>query len=58
MKRFLKTAKHTIPILLLSIHLFFSIWGDFISLSSCGDGMCQTLDEDDIPIKRPITPND
>ncbi|MDE6875313.1 MAG: hypothetical protein K2P87_12740 [Lachnospiraceae bacterium] len=58
MKRFLKTAKHVIPVLLLSTSLSLGILGDFISLLSWGDGMCQTLDEDDIPIKRPITPND
>ncbi|MDE7210539.1 MAG: hypothetical protein K2O03_03730 [Lachnospiraceae bacterium] len=42
----------------LSITLFFGIFHGFGFPFGWRDGVCQTLDEDDMPAPKPITPND
>lgn len=58
MKRLFKAARQTIPMLVLSITLFFGIFHGFDFPFDWGDGVCQTLEEDDMPAPKPITPND
>ncbi len=56
MKRLFKAARQTIPMLVLSITLFFGIFHGFDFPFAWRDEVCQTLDEYDPPENKPTTP--
>lgn len=55
MKFFSKKTKRTISTLLLSVTLIFGFLDTLSNLLE-SNMICQTLDEDDMPAPKPITP--
>ncbi len=56
MKQFLRTVKQTVVTLILTIAISSGVFQNFTFPSSWGNGICQTLDEDDPPSQKPIQP--